>query len=243
MKKGKIRIYTDIVFDGGFAPTLGEAQSHYLYNVMKLSAGDDLLCFNNRDGEFLCRIEKISKKETRLQLLEKTRNFERPADIWLLFAPLKKDQTDFVIQKATELGVLRILPVITKFTITDKVKTERFRAQAIEAAEQSRRVDLPEIQEALPLEKLLVSWDKERKLYFMDETGNGRDVVSAFVESKGQKAAVLVGPEGGFEAAELSALRKLSFAEGVSLGRRILRAETAVAAALSCWQALAGDWR
>ena len=139
MKKAKIRIYTDIVFDKGSVISLGEAQSHYLCNVMKAAQGDEILCFNNRDGEFLCRIDKIDKKHTELALQQQTKAFVPSPDVWLMFAPLKKDQTDFVIQKATELGARRIMPVITQFCITDKVKKERFIAQAIEAAEQSRR--------------------------------------------------------------------------------------------------------
>ena len=242
MKKVKIRLYIDIVIDDDFAPTLGEAQSHYLCNVMKLQAGDEILCFNNRDGEFLCQIEKNDKKHTQLKIIKQTREFEPSPDVWLLFAPLKKDQTDFVIQKATELGARKIIPVFTKFTITDKVKIERFRAQAIEAAEQSRRVDLPEIGEYISLEKLLRDWAPERRLFFMDETGGGDGVLDVFDKAKGLKAAILVGPEGGFDTAELQALRKADFAQGVSLGKRILRAETAVAAALACWQAAAGDW-
>ena len=242
MKKVKIRLYTDIVVNEGFAPTLGEAQSHYLCNVMKVQTGDEILCFNNRDGEFLCRIEKSDKKHTLLKIIKQTRKFEPSPDIWLLFAPLKKDQTDFVIQKATELGARKIIPVFTKFTITDKVKTDRFKAQAIEAAEQSRRVDVPEIGECVSLEKILLNWNPERKLFFMDETGGGESVLNVFGKAKGSKAAILVGPEGGFDADELQALRKAPFAQGVSLGKRILRAETAVAAALACWQAAAGDW-
>lgn len=242
MKKAKIRIYTDIVFDKGSVISLGEAQSHYLCNVMKVTKGDEVLCFNNRDGEFLCRIEKADKRHAELLLIQKTKAFVPSPDVWLMFAPLKKDQTDFVIQKATELGARRIMPVITQFCITDKVKKERFIAQAIEAAEQSRRVDIPEISEAVSLPKVLQNWDNERKLFFMDETGGGNEICEVFAADKGQKAAILVGPEGGFAPDELDLLRKMEAAKAVSLGPRILRAETAVAAALACWQAIAGDW-
>lgn len=155
--------------------------------------------------------------------------------------PGKKDQTDFIIQKAVELGVRRLQPVITRRTITDKVRRERFRAQGIEAAEQCRRLDVPEINEAQSLEKVLQNWDKSRRLFFMDETGHGLPVRRAFAAAAAP-AAILVGPEGGFSAEELQRLRGLEFAQGVTLGPRILRAETAVAAALSCWQSLSGDW-
>ena len=153
----------------------------------------------------------------------------------------KKDQTDFIIQKAVELGARRLQPVITRRTITDKVRRERFRAQGIEAAEQCRRLDVPEINEAQSLEKVLQNWDKSRRLFFMDETGHGLPVCRAFAAAAAP-AAILVGPEGGFSTEELQRLRGLEFAQGVTLGPRILRAETAVAAALSCWQSLSGDW-
>lgn len=157
----------------------------------------------------------------------------------------QKDQTDYIIQKATELGATALVPVITSRTIADKVRTDRFRAQAIEAAEQSRRIDIPEIFEAVSFDKLLSDWDRERKLFYMDETGAGDTIFKAFSEAARQnsgKTALLTGPEGGFSEAELTALRQAAFSRGVSMGERILRAETAVAAALACWQAIAGDW-
>ena len=188
---------------------------------------------------------QISKKEVILSVLEKTRAFCSCPDIWLLFAPLKKDQTDFVVQKATELGVARIMPVITQFSITEKAKTERFKAQAIEACEQCRRLDVPTICEPIQLLKLLDNWDKGRTLFFLDETRQAQSVSQVFSWAKEQNihhAALLVGPEGGFSAEELDMLRALKFAKGVALGPRILRAETAAAAALACWQAMCGDW-
>lgn len=154
----------------------------------------------------------------------------------------KKDQTDFIIQKATELGAAKIMPVITARTIADKVKKERFIAQSTEAAEQCRRVDLPVIADAEPLDKVLKTWDKERILYFMDETGQSPCAAEVF-RPQDKKAALLIGPEGGFSEAELNALRTLPFARGAVLGKRILRAETAAAAALAIWQSVAGDWR
>lgn len=224
---------------------LDEAQSHYLFHVMKLKNGDEFLVFNAEDGEFLAKIIDVNKKSLTVCLGKQTRSPMASPDIWLLFAPLKKDQTDFVIQKATELGCAKIIPVITKFTITDKTRIERFKAQAIEAAEQSRRLDVPLIEEAVPLAKVIANWDKQRPLYFMDETGGTSSVFEAFLSAKQKNisnAAILVGPEGGFSAEEIALLRGLEFAHSVSLGKRILRAETAVAAALSCWQAIAGDW-
>ncbi len=241
-KKTKIRLFVDADLSATAEVMLNDKQAHYLTNVMKLASEDEVLAFNNHQGEFLCALQNKSKKTFYLKVLSQTRPYEQCPDIWLLFAPVKKDQTDFIIQKATELGVAKIIPVITTHTISDKVKTERFIAQSIEASEQCRRVDLPEISEAQDLEKILRSWDEERVLYFMDETRQAKPALQVFDSNK-NKAAILVGPEGGFSEAELNLLRSLPFAKGATLGKRILRAETAVAAALSVWQASVGDWR
>ncbi len=241
-KKTKIRLYVEADLSATAEVLLNDKQVHYLTNVMKLNSEDEVLAFNNRQGEFLCALQNKSKKTFYLKVLSQTRAYEQCPNIWLLFAPVKKDQTDFIIQKATELGVAKIMPIITTYTISDKVKTERFIAQSIEAAEQCRRVDLPEISEAQSLEKVLNSWNKERILYFMDETRQAKPANKVFA-AKSPKVAILVGPEGGFSEEELKLLRSLPFAQGATLGKRILRAETAVAAALSVWQALAGDWR
>ena len=244
-RKNRIRLYIDTALDNGFEIKLSDSQSHYLLHVMKLSAGDELLAFDNRSGEYLCSVKEAAKKSVTLNILDKTRGFFRPPDVWMLFAPVKKDQTDYIIQKATELGATALVPVITSRTIADKVRTDRFKAQAIEAAEQSRRIDIPEIFEAVSFDKLLSDWDGERKLFYLDETGAGDTIFKSFSEAARQnsgKTALLTGPEGGFSEAELTALRQAAFSRGVSMGERILRAETAVAAALACWQAIAGDW-
>lgn len=241
-KTSKIRIYADVDLSVDSVAELNAEQSHYLLTVMRLQSGDKLLVFNNRDGEFDCTLTPKNKKSALLKINSKTRDFECVSDIWLMFAPLKKDRTDFVVEKATELGASRIVPVITRYTISDKIKIERWQAQTIEAAEQSRRVDLPLISEPIALNKLLTNWDSNRQLYFMDETGAGTDIASTFATSQ-TPAAILVGPEGGFSEEELSLLRTQSYAHSVSLGKRILRAETAVVAALSCFQAICGDWK
>ncbi len=241
-KTAKIRLFVE---ESSLCPEeqilLPEKQSHYLQNVMKHNIGSRILCFDGKSGEYECELVECGKKACRIKVLQKTKDFYACPDIWLLFAPVKKDQTDFIIQKATELGVGKIVPVITERTISDKVKKERFMLQAVEACEQCRRVDVPEIEEAVPLDKLLSGWNTERKLYFMDETGSGKNIREAFA-SAAVPAAVLVGPEGGFSEKELEKLRKQPYTEAVTMGKRILRAETAVAAALSCWQALSGDW-
>jgi len=219
-----------------------DMQFHYLSDVMKCKNGDYILCFDGKNGEFAARLCFEGKKNLFLEIVEKTAEFKASPDLWILFTPLKKDNTDFVVQKATELGVQKIVPVITKNTITDKIKKERFEAQCIEAAEQSRRLDVPQVENAVSFEKLLQNWDSGRTLFFMDEAMQGKDVVSAFSGFSG-KAAILCGPEGGFDETELALLRSKKFTRAVTLGPRILRAETAVAAALSCWQAVCGDWR
>lgn len=240
-QKAKIRLFVES--DLSSLPTilLNEAQSHYLMNVMKCKPEEKILCFDNKNGEFCAKIADISKKQIQLKIIEKTKDFIHVPDIWLLFAPLKKDNTDFIIQKATELGAKKIIPVITKNTITNHIKRERFIAQSIEAAEQSRRVDLPEISEAVSLSYVLQHWEEDRALFFMDETMNGEPIFDAFSKHSG-KAAVLCGPEGGFSAEEIENLYNKNYVKGICLGPRILRAETAAVAALSCWQAVCGDW-
>lgn len=240
-KKAKIRLYITDKLSAGREISLNEKQAHYLLNVMKLAIGETLLAFDNENGEFECEIVSAAKKSCIIEVCSQTKEFFKCPDIWLLFAPVKKDQTDFIIQKTTELGASAILPIITARTIADKIKKERFEAQSIEACEQCRRVDVPNIHDALPLEKVLDNWDTERTLYFMDETLQSKPAIKVF-DSEQKKAAIVVGPEGGFSEEELSRLRQLPFSKGVTMGKRILRAETAVAAALSCWQMIAGDW-
>jgi len=241
-QKSNIRLYIEAPLSAGQKVTLDVRRSHYICNVMRLQEGDMINCFNGKDGEFECRLALAHKKESVLDVVRQTRKMIGVPDIWLLFAPVKKDCTDFIIEKAVELGARKICPVITRYTINKETRLERFCAQAVEASEQCRRVEVPEVLPSVSLEKILASWDKKRKLFFMDETGGGKTAVEVFQKNKGCPAAVLVGPEGGFAAEELALLRRLDFAEAVSLGPRILRAETAVAAALAVWQATAGDW-
>lgn len=236
------RLYIKEALAVGKTLTLEEEQTHYLKNVVKYNIGDTLRCFDNQNGEFNCQITTFNKKTATLEVLDKTKDFSACPDIWLLFAPLKKDKTDFVIEKATELGCRKICPVQTLYTITGNVKLERYIAQSIEAAEQSRRTDLPEILPLRALTEVLQQWDSSRTLFFMDETLQSSDFLTVLKEAKSKKAAILIGPEGGFSPEELTLLRNASFARGATIGPRILRAETAAAAALSCWQLIAGDW-
>ncbi len=238
----KFRIYTNEELVIGKNFYLNEEQTHYLKNVVKYSVEDKIICFDNKNGEFLCIIKELNKKNTLIEVLEQTKPFTICPDIWLLFAPLKKDNTDFVIEKATELGVRKIIPTNTRYTNSSNIKIERFIAQSIEASEQCRRTDLPEITQLANLTDILNNWDSSRTLYFMDETLNSKPFIDILKTTKNTKSAILIGPEGGFSPEELTLLRNLEFAKGATLGPRILRAETAVCASLSCWQMFLGDW-
>lgn len=241
--KNKIRIYTPCSLVSNVEINLTEEQSHYLCNVMRMKPGDRLLCFNAQDGEFSAQIIDANKKQTKLQILSLERKPLKSPDIWLVFAPLKKDRTDFLIEKAVELGVNKIIPISTRFGISDKIRAERIKLQMIEAAEQCERFDLPSLGEMIKLEQLLKTWPPSRMLFFMDESRTGTPVGQVFSRFAGGPAAILIGPEGGFAPEETNLLKKMPFVCATSLGPRILRAETAATAALAVWQAIAGDWK
>ena len=217
---------------------LGRDQANYLGNVMRLGEGAELLVFDGISGEWLARIAGAGKKRMALQIERRTREAEQVPDVWLAFAPVKRAQTDWMIEKATELGAARLIPVITQRTIVERVKLERLQSIAIEAAEQCGRTTLPEIAEPVPLPNLLELGDG-RTLYFADENG-GETAASAFAPGP---ATILTGPEGGFSEDERALVRAAPGAVAISLGPRILRAETAALAALAAWMAVAGDWR
>lgn len=237
-----IRLYVDKELSLNKEVALASPSSHYLCNVMRCHDGDLIKCFNSQDGEFLCRICKIDKKQTIICADEQVRIPQVESDLWLLFAPLKKDKTDFVIEKAVELGVSRIVPIITAYTNSDKVKLERFAMQAVEAAEQCERLSVPTICQPQKLNEILKNWDTSRKLFFMDERRQGQDIIKAFQTSNSEQIAILIGPEGGFSDEEASMLNNLEYVKNINLGPRILRAETAVAASLAIYQACCGDW-
>ena len=216
---------------------LDPAQANYLGNVLRLREGSQLLAFDGRSGEWLATISEVAKKMMTLTVEVQTREPESVPDIWLAFAPVKRAQTDWLVEKATELGVARLQPVMTQRTVTERVKLERLEAIAIEAAEQCGRTLLPEIGEPVSLKPLLAGND--RTLYFADEAG-GEPAASAF---KPGPATILTGPEGGFTDEERAAIRAAPNTMAVSLGPRILRAETAALAALAAYMAVAGDWR
>ena len=218
---------------------LDAAQANYLGNVMRLGPGAELLLFDGTSGEWLARIAEAGKKRMTLIAEQRTREPETIPDIWLAFAPVKRAQTDWLVEKATELGVARLLPVMTQRTVAERVKLERLESIAIEAAEQCGRTRLPEIAEPATLKQLLGAQDEGRRLYFADEAG-GQAVAQAFAPGP---ALILTGPEGGFTDEERTAIRAAPNAVPVSLGPRILRAETAALAALAAYMAIAGDWR
>lgn len=219
---------------------LSPEQSHYLSNVMRCSKGEIIKCFNSNDGEFLSQIKELHKNKTIVETIEQIRKPQKESDIWLLFVPLKKDKTDFVVEKAVELGVSKIIPVLSSRANVKQIKTDRYVLQATEAAEQCGRLSIPEVDQPQDLFDVLSNWDKNRWLYFMDERRNGNSAVKIFNQNK--KGAILIGPEGGFSEEEAEKINQNAFVENISLGPRILRAETAAIASLAVWQAIAGDW-
>jgi len=239
---GKPRLYVTGDLGKAVTVTLDEGQSHYLLHVLRGKAGDHLCLFNGRDGEWLAQITRAAKRGVTVTCLHQTQAQAGAPDIWLAFAPVKKTPSDYLVQKATELGASVLQPVFTRRTIVGRINQERMRANAVEAAEQSERLSVPEIREAVSFDKLLASWPKERRLLFCDEGGDAKAMTQAARESRGGPTAILTGPEGGFDPSERAALRALPFVVPVSLGPRILRADTAALAALAIWQSIAGDW-
>ncbi len=237
--KPQTRLYIDAPLQSGGTAQLNKAQLHYLQDVMRQKPGSPVLVFNGKDGEWQAELA-----DAELRLLHQTRPQRNGIDLWLLFAPLKKDATDFVIEKATELGASRIIPVITERTNTARVNLDRAMANIIEAAEQCDRLDLPQIGELQKLDAVLSAWADDRILIFADEEArsnaqNWQDKLRAL---RGKKAAILIGPEGGFSEDERKLLSSKKFTVTIALGPRVLRAETAAIAALSCFQLLVGDW-
>ena len=218
---------------------LDQGQANYLGNVMRLGEGAEVLLFDGASGEWLGRVAEAGRKRMTLSVERRTREAEAIPDVWLAFAPVKRTQTDWLIEKATELGAARLMPVITQRTIVERVKTERLESIAIEAAEQCGRTVLPSIDEPEALARFLEQRDVSRILYFADENG-GEPAASAF---KPAPVVILTGPEGGFTDQERALIRATDNAVPVSLGPRILRAETAALAGLAAFMAVAGDWR
>jgi 16S rRNA (uracil1498-N3)-methyltransferase len=224
---------------------LEPARAHYLRSVLRLGPGAAVAVFNAEDGEWLCRIAGLGKNGARLTAERQLRSPEPGGepDLWLLFAPIKRARLDWLVEKATELGVAALLPVWTARTQVERVNLDRLRARAVEAAEQSERLSVPELRAPERLGRLLATWTGARRLVVCDESGAGEPISDAAARLPPGPVALLVGPEGGFDETELDAIGKLSFVTRVGLGPRVLRGETAALAAVAVFQAIAGDWR
>src|SRR6266436_307626 len=237
------RLYITNTLANGATVELTAGQAHYLRSVLRLGPSAPVAAFNAADGEWLCRIDEIGRGAARLTIERKVRSPAPEPDLWLLFAPIKRARLDWLVEKATELGASMLWPVWTARTQAVRLNLERLRAHAIEAAEQSERLSLPELRSPEALSRVLAAWPAERRLIVCDESGAGEPIGAAAARLPVGPMALLVGPEGGFDQTELDALGKLSFVSRFGLGPRVLRAETAALAALAVYQATAGDWR
>lgn len=238
----RVRLFVDHPLAEGQPVPLSRDAAHYLFGVMRLARGAEVALFNGRDGEWSARVAEAGKRGGVLEPARQTAPQVLPPDVWLLFAPVKKARTDFIVEKAVEMGVRRLVPVATEFTNSERIRQDRLQAHAREAAEQCGATFVPEVAELAKLPALLSDWPDERRLMFCDEARAGG--AGAFAEASGQGPwAILVGPEGGFSGAERSRLDAMPQARVAALGPRILRADTATVAALTLWQTRFGDWR
>ncbi|MEX0693353.1 MAG: 16S rRNA (uracil(1498)-N(3))-methyltransferase [Rhodospirillales bacterium] len=233
-----IRLFVDEPLRAGSTQQLSRPQSHYLVNVMRCRQDAPVILFNGYDGEWHTEIAVADKKACVVSVLHQTRPQSIEPDIWLVFAPLKKDRTDFLIEKATELGVARLIPAVTRRTQNARLNADRLLATATEAAEQSKRLSRPDIVEPATFDDIIRNWPENRRLIYLDETGQGQPLARVLAEGVDQ-LAFWIGPEGGFTADELDVLGKLTFSVAADLGPRILRAETAATAALAIRQSVA----
>ena len=238
---GRIRLYVDHPLGAEQSVPLNRDQAQYLFAVMRRKVGDDVLLFNGRDGEWRASVAEAGKRGGILKIEVQTAPLQMPPDLWLLFAPIKKARTDFIVEKAAEMGAARILPVQTAFTNSDRIRQDRLQAHAVEAAEQCGGTFVPEVTPLQRLDKVLSNWDSARRLMFCDEAEAGQN--RELTAEKGGAWAILIGPEGGFSKKERDRLTALPFSRTVSLGPRILRADTAAVAAMTLWQNALGDWR
>lgn len=240
------RLYVEMPLAAGTRVLLGHEQVTYLVSVLRRSVGDRVVLFNGRDGAWLCEIAEASRKQVTLAPLEQIAEQTPPSDLWYGFAPLKAARLDYMIQKATEMGAGIIQPVITRRTQVSRIKRERMRANAIEAAEQCEVLTLPEIRSEIGFEQLIGGWAKtegDRVLIFADEAAPSGSPIEALRQMSGRRVGLIIGPEGGFDENERALLLRQSFVLPVSLGPRILRADTAAVAGLAAIQSIIGDWR
>jgi 16S rRNA (uracil1498-N3)-methyltransferase len=246
--RSKARLFVEEPLAADAVLTLAGNQANYLVNVMRVQSGDSLLLFNGHDGEWQARVEQTRRQACPVRIIRLVRPQRMEPGPWLLFAPIKKTAVDFVIEKATELGVSRLWPIFTLHTAASRINLDRLRAHAIEASEQCERLTIPDVESPLPLGEIAAHWPLDRTLLVLDEHGHGAPIADVLTAGSRtgrweRPPGILAGPEGGFAAAELDALARLPFMARVTLGPRILRAETTALAALACWQAIAGDWR
>ena len=234
------RLFVDVSLAPG-ALTLSGPQAHYLNSVMRMKAGDPVKLFDGISGEWLAVALDVARRDVTLDVQQQLSPLEHVPDLWLCAAPLKKGRVDWMAEKACELGVARLVPVITRRTVVDKPNTDRLAAHMVEAAEQCGRTALPDVADPVKLTALLRDWPAGRHLFFADEQG-GAPAAEAMRAAPGP-AAILIGPEGGFDVDERTAIRELAQAIPIALGPRILRADTAAAAAIAVWMASAGDWQ
>lgn len=238
-----IRLFVPHDLAAGAELSLDEGQSRYLAAVMRAKAGDELRVFNGRHGEWRALVAAVGKRVVTLQVIDPARAQAPPGpDLDLVVALVKRAPLETIVEKAAELGARRVRLVVTERTNADHARVERLRAIATEAAEQTGRLDVPEVLEPVKLEKLIAEWERGRSLLFCDEAGEAPPALSALAGADGAWA-ILIGPEGGFSPRERETLRGLPYATAASLGPRILRADTAAISALTLWQAAAGDWR
>lgn len=239
--KSAPRLFVETRLEAGTSLPIEGQQAHYLGKVMRIAPGDAVILCDDLTGEWVARVAEMGKRAVILEVERQTRPREDVPDFWLCAALLKKPNFDLVLEKATELGTARVVPVVTRRCVADKLNPERARTIMVEAAEQCARTALPGLGEATKLDHLLRDWPRERVLFFADEDG-GMPVAEAFAAHKGA-AAVLVGPEGGFDEAERAAIRAHPAAVAIALGPRILRGETAAIAGIALWMGLNGDWK
>lgn len=233
----KIRLYLEHALGAGQSVPVSRDQAHYLFGVMRLGVGAQVLLFDGQSGEWLAEVAEAGKRGGLLQVLRQTRPLQMPPDLWLMFAPIKKARTDFIVEKAVEMGAARILPVQTEYTNAGRIQRDRLQAHAVEAAEQCGGTFVPEVAEMVRLDRVLATWDARRQIMFCDET---KVALKPTLPANLGPWAILIGPEGGFSSAERDKLQGM--AQSVSLGPRILRADTAAVAALTLWQHHLGDW-